>query len=289
MARPSLARRLGTASLLTTLVLVSASCGGDDGTATDGSSSSETSESADDSPADSTDDSEEASGDLEELSADEFYPAVMAAMEEAESMAFNITTSSGTSTSEMSGVMEYADEGIAMQASGTGAQAMEMVMLEKILYISGAGLPLPDGKAWLKVDMTDPDSLFGQLGKATDPSLMFKAMEVPREFELLGTEEVDGVETNHYNVVMATASYAEALDLPAEMAKLLPKEIGMEMWVDGDNRPRKFHQELEVPDMNGSGTPTKSTTEGTYSDFGTDVDIEAPPAADVADNIPGLG
>jgi len=289
MARPSLARRLGAASLLTTLVLTSASCGGDaDDTATDESSSSETSESADDSPDDSTDDSEEASGDLEELSADEFYPAVMAAMQEAESMAFSITTSSGTSTSEMSGVMEYADEGIAMQASGTGAQAMEMVMLEKILYISGAGLPLPDGKTWLKVDMTDPDSLFGQLGKSTDPSLMFKAMEAPREFELLGTEEVDGVETNHYNVVMATASYAEALDLPAEMAKLLPKEIGMEMWVDGDDRPRKFHQELEVPDMTGSGTPTKSTTEGTYSDFGTDVDIEAPPAAEVADNIPGL-
>lgn len=286
MARPSLARRLGAASLLTTLVLTSASCGGDaDDTATDESSSSETSES----PDESTDDSEEASGDLAELSADEFYPAVMAAMEEAESMAFNITTSSGTSTSEMSGVMEYADDGIAMQASGTGAQAMEMVMLEKILYISGAGLPLPDGKTWLKVDMTDPDSLFGQLGKSTDPSLMFKAMEVPKEFELLGTEEVDGVETNHYNVVMATASYAEALDLPAEMAKLLPKEIGMEMWVDGDNRPRKFHQELEVPDMTGSGTPTKSTTEGTYSDFGTDVDIEAPPAAEVADNIPGMG
>jgi hypothetical protein len=255
MARPSLARRLGAASLLTSLVLVSASCGGD----------------------------------LEELSADEFYPAVMAAMQEAESMAFSITTSGGPTSSEMSGVMEYADEGIAMQASSTGAQAMEMVMLEKILYISGGGLPLPDGKKWLKVDMTDPNSLFGQLGKSTDPSLMFKAMEAPKEFELLGTEEIDGRETNHYNVVMATASYADALDLPAEMSKYMPKEIGVEMWVDGDNRPRKFHQELEVPDTTGSGKPTRSTTDGTYYDFGTDVDIEAPPAAEVADNIPGLG
>ena len=204
-------------------------------------------------------------------------------------MGFSITTSGGTSSSEMSGVMEYADDGIAMQALSTGAQAMEMVMLDKILYISGAGLPLPDGKTWFKVDMTDPDSLFGQLGKSTDPSLMFKAMEEPKEFELLGTEEVDGVETNHYNVVMETASYAEALDLPAEMAGFLPKEIGMEMWVDADNQPRKFHQELEIPDMTGSGKPSRSTTEGTYYDFGTDVDIEAPPAAEVADNIPGLG
>src|SRR5688572_12878539 len=136
--------------------------------------------------------------------------------------------------------------------------------------------------------MTVPTSLFGQLGKSTDPSLMFKAMEAPKEFELLGTEEVDGVETNHYNVVMDTASYAEALDLPAEMSEFMPKEIGMEMWVDGDNQPRKFFQELEIRGISG-GTPTKSTTEGTYSDFGTDVDVDAPPAAEVADNIPGLG
>ena len=282
MARPSLARRLGAASLLTTLVLTSASCGGDDeGTATDDTGSETTDDTTDD-------ETEEASGDLEELSADEFYPAVMAALQEAESMGFSITSSGGDAATEMSGVMEYDDDGISMEASSTGAQAMEMVMLDKVLYISGGGLPLPDGKKWFKVDMTDPDSLFGQLGKSTDPNLMFKAMETPKEFELLGTEEVDGVETNHYNVVMDTSSYAEALDLPAEVAKFLPKEIGIEMWVDADNQPRKFHQELEVPSMSGGGEPTLSTTEGTYYDFGTEVDLEAPPAAEVADNIPGL-
>ena len=282
MARLSLARRLGAASLLTTLVLTSAACGGDeDATATDESSSSETSG--------STSDSEEASGDLEELSADEFYPAVMAALQEAETMGFSITTTGGPTATEMSGVMRYGDAGIDMQAASTGAQAMEMVMLDKILYISGAGMPLPDGKKWLKVDMTDPDSLFGQLGKSTDPSLMFKAMETPKEFELLGSEELDGVETNHYNVVMDTASYAEAMDLPAEMSKFLPEEIGIEMWVDADDQPRKFHQELEIPAMTAGGTPTETITDGTYYDFGTDVDIEAPPAGEVADNIPGMG
>lgn len=284
MARPSLARRLGAASLLTTLVLTSASCGGDDdGKATDDTAS----ETTDDSTDEETEEPE-ASGDLEELSAEEFYPAVMAALQEAESMGFSITSTGGDAATEMSGVMEYEDDGISMEASSTGAQAMEMVMLDKVLYISGGGLPLPDGKKWFKVDMTDPDSLFGQLGKSTDPNLMFKAMETPKKFELLGTEEVDGVETNHYNVVMDTASYADALDLPAEVAKFLPKEIGIEMWVDADDQPRKFHQELEVPSMTGGGEPTLSTTEGTYYDFGTEVDVEAPPAAEVADNIPGL-
>ncbi|WP_036490028.1 hypothetical protein [Nocardioides sp. CF8] len=277
MARSSLARRLGAASLLTTLVLTSASCGGDTDTkASDDSAGVDTSGSTD-----------EVSGDLEELSVEEFYPAVMAAMEKAESMAFSVTTSGGASATEMTGVLEYGDDGIAMEAASTGAQAMEMVMLDKVLYISGGGLPLPEGKKWFKVDMTDPNSIFGQLGKASDPSTLFKAMQTPKEFELLGTEEVDGVETNHYNVVMDTAAYTEAMEMPAEMAAYLPEEIGIEMWVDADDQPRKFHQELEVPSMTG-GKPTTSTTEGTYYDFGTDVDVSAPPAAEVADDIPGL-
>ncbi|UUZ60685.1 hypothetical protein [Nocardioides sp. B-3] len=281
MARPSPARRLGAASLLTTLVLASASCGGDDdSTATD--------ETASETSGDDSTEEPDASGDLEELSAEEFYPAVMTALQEAESMGFSVTTTGGAAATDMSGVMEYEDDGISMEASSTGARAMEMVMLDKVLYISGGGLPLPDGKKWFKVDMSDPNSLFGSLGKSTDPNLMFKAMETPKEFELLGTEEVDGVETNHYNVVMDTASYSDAPDLPAEVAKFLPEEIAIEMWVDADNQPRKFHRELEVPSMTGSGEPTLSTTEGTYYDFGTEVDVEAPPAAEVADNIPGL-
>ena len=189
---------------------------------------------------------------------------------------------------ELTGQLRYQDDGIEMAAATTGAQAFEMVMLDKTLYIAGAGMPLPDGKKWLKVDLSDPNSLFGQLGKSTDPSAMFKAMEAPKEFELIGTEDVDGVETNHYNVVMATDSYAKAMDLPAEMMQAMPKEIAIEMWVDADNQPRKFRQQIELPDMTGSGQKTKTTTEGTYFDFGSDVDISAPPAAEVADNVPGM-
>ena len=144
-----------------------------------------------------------------------------------------------------------------------------------------------DGKKWLKIDMSDPDSLFGMLGRSTDPELMFKAMEEPKEFELLGTEEVDGVETNHYRVVMDTAAYAEAMEMPAEITSSMPEDIAVEMWVDADDLPRQFRQELELPAM-GGGPATTSTTEGTFSDYGTEVTIEAPPASEVADKMPGM-
>jgi hypothetical protein len=288
MARPTLARRLGTAALLTTLALSTAACGSDNGSeaatdtsASDAGSDAQAGEQVGD----------EASGDLQELDAAEFYPAVMAALQGAGTFAFTISSSTEQSEAgsmEMQGVMRYDDQGIDMQATGAGqgADDLEMIMLDKVLYMSGIGMDLGD-KKWLKVDLGDPDSLFGMLGKSTDPQLMFKAMQDPKEFELLGTEEVDGVETNHYRVVMDTAAYADAMQMPPALVSSLPKDIAVEMWVDADNLPRKFHQELEVPGMGGA-EPTTSTTEGTYTDYGTDVTIEAPPASEVADDMPGM-
>jgi hypothetical protein len=291
MARPSLSRRLGVAALLTTLALTTAACGGDSGS--EASTGTDTSESSEEPSAEEPSESSESSGDLEELEPAEFYPAVMGALQEAGTFAFSISTSTdsaGAGAMDMQGVMRYDDGGIDMEAtgSGQGADGLEMIMLDKVLYLTGAGMGMDLGdKKWLKIDMSDPDSIFGMLGKSTDPALMFKAMEEPKEFELLGTEEVDGVETNHYRVVMDTAAYAEAMEIPAQMSSAMPKDIAVEMWVDADNLPRKFRQELEVPAM-GGGPASSSTTEGTYSDYGTDVTIEAPPASEVSDDLPGM-
>ena len=285
MARPTLARRLGTATVLTALTLSVAACGSDDGS--EASTGSDTSAAGEE----SAESGDEPSGDLEELDAAEFYPAVMGALKDAETFSFTTSTSSeGTDAGsmEIAGVMRYAEDGIDMQASGTGqgSDQLEMIMLDKVLYMSGVGMDLGD-KKWLKIDLSDPNSLFGMIGKSSDPETMFKAMEEPREFELLGTEEVDGVETNHYRVVMDTDAYIKAMDMPAALASSMPEDIGVEMWVDADNLPRQFRQELEIPAIAG-GQPSTSTTEGTYSDYGTDVTIEAPPAAEVSDKMPGM-
>ncbi|WP_107770901.1 LolA-like protein [Nocardioides sediminis] len=287
MARPTLARRLGVATLLTSLALTTAACGGDSGS--EGATGSDTSESSEESAGDSEGD--EPSGDLEELEAAEFYPAVMEALQEAETFAFTLSSStegSDAGSMEMDGVMRYDDQGVDLQASGTaqGTQELEMIVLDKVLYMSGMGMDLGD-KKWFKVDMSDPNSLFGMLGKSTDPQLMFKAMEEPKSFELLGTEEVDGVETNHYEVVMDTSAYADAMGIPAQMATSLPEDIAVEMWVDADDLPRQFRQELELPAAGGA-EPSTTTTEGTYSDYGSDVTIEAPPASEVSGRMPGM-
>jgi hypothetical protein len=205
-------------------------------------------------------------------------------LQDAETFAFETTSDTAGQAQTMSGTARFDDEGIAMQATGSGAQAMDMILLGQAMYMKSPDLGT--GDKWLKIDLSDPDSLFGMIGKATDPEVMFKAMETPKKLELVGTEEVDGVETNHYRITLDPTQYLKAMEFPAAMAEMLPKELVTEMWVDADNLPRKFTQTTEIAAM-GGGKPTSSTTEGTYSDFGTDVEIEAPPASEVTEQ-PGM-
>jgi hypothetical protein len=171
-----------------------------------------------------------------------------------------------------------------MQASSSGAQAMEMILIGKAMYMKSPDLGT--GDKWLKIDLSDPNSLFGMIGKATDPEVMFKAMEAPKKLELVGTEDVDGVEANHYRITLDPTQYLKAMEFPPAMAEMLPDELVTEMWVDADDLPRKFTQTMQIPAV-GGGKPTTTTTEGTYSDFGTEVEIEEPPASQVTQQ-PGM-
>ena len=287
MRVPSLSRRLGAAALVLTVGVGVSACGGDSGSEDSSSSASdESSDSGTDEAADDAADEEPAAAEssLTELSADDFYPSVMAAMPEAGSFAFTTTSDSAGQAQEMTGEARFGDGGIEMEATGTGAQAMDMILVDKTMYMKSEALGT--GDKWLKIDLSDPNSLFGMIGKATDPEVMFKAMESPKKLELIGSEDVDGVETNHYRITMDPASYLAAMEFPPAMAEMLPKELVTDMWVDADNLPRKFEQTVEVKAA-GGGQATKSNTQGTYSDFGTDVEIEVPPASEVTEQ-PGM-
>ena len=289
MRVPSLTRRLGSAALVLTLGVGLAACSDDSGSSdTSSSASDESNDTADDSTDESTEAPEEseepAEASLAELSVDDFYPSVMAAMKDAETFAFETTSGSAGQTQTMAGQARFSDAGVEMKAASTGAQAMEMILVGQAMYMKSPDLGT--GDKWLKIDLSDTDSIFGMIGKATDPEVMFKAMEAPKKLELVGSEDVDGVETNHYRITLDPAQYLDAMDFPAAMADMLPKEMVTEMWVDADNLPRKFAQTMEVPAV-GGGQATSSTTEGTYSDFGADVEIEEPPASEVTEQ-PGM-
>ena len=78
--------------------------------------------------------------------------------------------------------MRFGDDGVEMKASSTGAGSdqLEMIMVGKAMYMKSPELGTGLGDKWLRIDLSDPNSLFGMIGKATDPEVMFKAMEEPR-------------------------------------------------------------------------------------------------------------
>ena len=277
MRTSTLARRLGAVALTASLGLGAAACSGAEssGSASDSSGSASSSDEGSEPAAD-----EEAEA-PSELAAEDFYPAVMAALEDAETFAFETTSTAAGQESTITGEARFSGDAMEMKASSTGAQAMDLVMLDQVIYLKSPDMGM--GEKWMKIDLkASEDSLFGMLAKATDPQAMFKAMETPKKLELLGQEEVDGVATNHYRITMDPVQYMKAMGFPAEMSSFLPKELVTEMWVDADDLPRKFAQTVETPAI-GGGKPTTSTTEGVYHDYGLDVDIEAPPASETTD------
>lgn len=290
MRVPPLARRLGSAVLVLALGAGLTACSGDEPTesssATDDGTDDGTDAGSEEGTEDGDDSEAPAEASLEELSAADFYPTVMAALREAETFNFTTVTETMGQPATLTGQARFGDDGAEMKATSTGAQAMDVILLDQVMYMKSP--EMGTGDKYLRLDLSDPDSLFGMLGKATDPEVMFQALQTPKKLELVGSEEVDGVATNHYRVTIDPADYFKAMEFPGAMAEFMPKEMVTEMWVDGDNLPRKFSTTTETP-MPQGGKPVSSSTEGTYSDFGVEVEIEAPPADEISDQqVPGI-
>ena len=211
-----LARRLGSAALVLTLGAGLTACSGDEPTdsssATDEGAEDGTDDGSDDSTEETADAEEPAQASLQEFSAAEFYPAVMEALREAETFSFSTTSEAQGQATTMSGQARFGDDGVDMAASSTGAQAMEIILLDQVMYMKSPDMGT--GDKYLEIDLSDPNSLFGMLGKATDPEVMFQALETPEKLELVGEEEVDGVATHHYRITIDPADYLEAMEFP---------------------------------------------------------------------------
>jgi hypothetical protein len=138
---------------------------------------------------------------------------------------------------------------------------------------------LPKGKTWLKLDLSKQASAQGlDLTKlaAQDPAQTLARLQSLGKVKEVGTEQVDGVDATHYRGRLS-AQTAGANAGP------------FDVWVgkdDGYVRRVQF-----ATDAAGSTASTHLTMD--LSDFGKDVTITVPSAAETADattlNIPGLG
>src|SRR5262249_48621850 len=145
-------------------------------------------------------------------------------------------------------------------------------------------------KSWVKVDLQSALDRLGlslpQLPVSTDqsPADGLAWLRGSKHAEKLGTETIDGVQTTHYRVrvdlkdalAQATPKQREALNRLSRFARqqgVDPASTKSDVWIGDDGLVRRTTERL--------GRLGSVTT--TFSDFGTPVHIEAPPADETVD------
>jgi hypothetical protein len=175
----------------------------------------------------------------------------------------------------------------------SGAQKIQARLVDGTMYLNLGDLAgkagkqlgsMLDGKSWVKLDLgslgLSSGGSSGALGDA-NPKGTLDALRGAGEVEKVGTDTLRGVATTHYR---ATIDPQKALeDAPPALHDKVQKgldalggPVPVDVWIDGDGQARKIATDVDV-----KGVKASTTIE--YYDFGTKVDVSAPPADEVLD------
>lgn len=177
-----------------------------------------------------------------------------------------------------------------------------------------AGLPdndkitkFSDGKRWIKADLVAIAKQLGfdveGLGAAMNPSpaAQLRAFESLKGFKEIGKEEVDGVETRHFRgsftlrefIRALPAAQRDAAEKAMERLDQLLKDDGLdqkqqhEIWIDEDGIARQWRVQSPLPAPPGMAEG-QMTMSFKLSDFGVDVDVDAPDASETFELRPDM-
>lgn len=209
--------------------------------------------------------------------------------------------SDGTQTFRGEGAFDFERKAghVTLDLEGADAAALPSTELVFEDYVVYYGLPegiLPGGMRWLRLDLqslAESSSLdFGSLvqGVQADPSqyLLWLAALGP-EADEIGAEEVRGVPTTHYRATVdlrrletqaPEGQEAEWQSYVQSLASGLgTNEVPVEIWVDDEGYVRRMRQTYPVAGNDGALSTTVTTE---LYDFGVEVDVQVPPADQVA-------
>ena len=185
---------------------------------------------------------------------------------------------------------------IDLAALGTGSEPSEIRLLGKVIYFKAPAGILPAPKAWLKIDLDDPSLPASAAGIAqfanSDPASALSFLKgLDGDVEVVGTEDVRGETTTHFRATIDTAKAAESADptMKALLKQTLErgvKEVPTDLWIDAEGRLRRVTQVVDLTKSTGVSTGAaqggKITTTMEFFDFGTEVEVVAPPDAEIA-------
>ncbi|MFF1272565.1 hypothetical protein ACFVZC_03970 [Streptomyces marokkonensis] len=193
-------------------------------------------------------------------------------------------------TSDGEGVLDLAGGDSVMTIEAEG-ERLEQRVVDEILYQKAPGQKAPGGKPWIKIDLRKVAEQQGvnnqQIGDPARTAAYAKAI-TDKDVTEVGTEKIDGVNTTHYRVSVDVARLPGGDQMREQLGPTLP----MQVWLDEEGRLRRQQIDMTVkapasasakPDSGAAPQQLEMTTVMQFSDFGTEVDAEAPRAEQVAD------
>lgn len=223
-----------------------------------------------------------------ELTQANFLQTIAAAQAEAKSYDFTMSTSAAGQAMDATGSVQIEDDGtqsLSMVMELPEMGQMEVRMAGGLTYMNLGELT---GGKFLQVDPSDASNpLAAGLGDMTgeiDPTKALADAEaaVTSVTKKGDAEDVDGVEATPYEVVMDPTKLPEeqraGLDQAAAAGATIPATFVYTYWLDVDNRVRKMAFDL-----------MGSTTEMTFSNWGSGAPVTAPPADQITTENPFAG
>lgn len=195
-----------------------------------------------------------------------------------------------TVTTQGKGVIAL-DEGDSVMTVTAQDKSIEQRVVDQVLYQKMPGQEAPGGKPWIKIDLekvaAQQDLGNQQIGDPAQTAAYAKAI-TDKGVTKVGTEEIGGTDTTHYKVSVDVSK----LPGGAQMSKQLGPTLPMQVWLDDEGRLRRQQIDMTVKapasasaqaGSSAAAQQLKMKTVLEFSDFGTEVDAEAPPAGQVAD------
>lgn len=197
---------------------------------------------------------------------------------------------------EMSMIMEL-PEGA---GGDMGAQTIDMVFEELVIYMKYPMMTqfAPGSKPWIRMDLEaigrESGMDFGSMMQSgtSDPSQMLDWLRgVSGDVKVVGEEEVRGAPATHYS---GTIDFNKVADqAPAEVRNRLKASIStmteaigtstvpFDVWIDEQGRAVRMQQAFDFKGGATDGASMAMTVD--IFDFGTEVDIQIPPASQTSD------
>lgn len=169
---------------------------------------------------------------------------------------------------KMKGEGDFGPGPVMQMTLGTPLGKTKMILIGKQAYMRMPTL----GNTWFKM----PVDIANQQQAGSNPNAYFDLFKKSGNVTLVGTEDIKGVSTKHYHVVIPAADIKKSGVVDESAADILKGDLVYDVWIDEDKHPVMLTNTMDI-----EGMKTKMVMK--FSNFGVPVSVQAPPKSEVKD------